>query len=261
MKNLFPLGLLVLLLIAAQISSAQTIDSVIAKYEDARGGKDKLLSIKTIYMEGIRDMMGTDHVVKVTKEQGRLSRVDFEMGDLNGFTVITPDAAWYYIPFRAPSPFPLPADATAALQSDLDIAGPLVDYAAKGNKAELLGKEIAVGDTCYKIKLTTVNGTAITYWINIHSNLLVQSSQTSGNKFGPNGSTKGNDAPIITQYANYSVDDDNDGILFPHTITIITTGSENGKGGTTSFDKILVNFPMDTTLYSHDIPVPKKKAH
>jgi len=247
MKNLIPLGLLVMFLISVQFSSAQTVDDVIAKYVSARGGKAKLLSIQTLYMEGIRQMMGTDHVVKVSKVQNKLSRIDFEVGTQNGFTLVTPTEGWFYIPFRSPNPFPMQADAVAGQQTDLDIAGPLVDYAAKGHKAELVGKDTASGDSCYKIKLTTNTGKIIFYWIDTKSNLLVESSTTSGNMFG-GASKKDPNAPIFTLYKDYGAVD---GIQFPHTIVIKTTSGENSGGGSTTFDKMQVNGPIDTLLYKH----------
>ena len=51
----------------------------------------------------------------------------------------------------------------AALASDLD--GPLVDYAAKGNKVDLEAFEKVEGNDCYKLKVTTKNGAAIHVWI------------------------------------------------------------------------------------------------
>ncbi|HMG82208.1 MAG TPA: hypothetical protein VK559_04165 [Ferruginibacter sp.] len=248
MKNLIPLGLLVMFLIAVQFSSAQTVDGIIAKYIDARGGKAKLLSVQTLYMEGIRQMMGTDHIVKVSKVQDKLSRIDFEMGTQNGFTLVTPTEAWFYIPFRSPNPFPLPADAVAGLQTELDIAGPLVDYAAKGHTVELVGKDTAYGgDSCYKLKLTTKASKVIFYWIDIKSSLLVQSAQTSGGMFGAS-SKKDPAAPIYTLYKDYGAVD---GIQFPHTVVIKTTSGENGGGGSTTFDKMQVNGPIDSSLYKH----------
>ncbi len=238
-------------LISVQFSSAQTVDDVIAKYVSARGGKAKLLSVQTLYMEGIRQMMGTDHIVKVSKVQNKLSRIDFEVGTQNGFNLVTPTEGWFYIPFRSPNPFPMQADVVAGQQTDLDIAGPLVDYAAKGHKAELIGKDTANGgDSCYKIKLTANNGKIIFYWIAIKSNLLVESATTSGNMFG-SASKKDPNAPIYTLYKDYAAVD---GIQFPHTIIIKTTSGENGGGGSTTFDKMQVNGPIDTLLYKH-IPI------
>jgi hypothetical protein len=128
-------------------------------------------------MEGARQMMGNEVTVKVTKEQGKLSRTEFEMGAGNGFMLLTDKEGWSMFSMRSPTPTALPADAVAGMQAELDIAGPLVDYANKGHKAEWVGKDSANGLLCHKIKLTMANGKEIFYWIDPLTNLLQQSSQ------------------------------------------------------------------------------------
>lgn len=59
----------------------------------------------------------------------------------------------------------------------MDIAGPLVDYIAKGNKAELQGKETIDGKEAYKVKLTLATGKDVTYYFDTKTNLLVQTKQ------------------------------------------------------------------------------------
>ena len=52
--------------------------------------------------------------------------------------------------------------------------GPLVDYKAKGNTVELLGKEKAEGTDCYKLKVTLKNGDIRTLFIDAESYLEVK---------------------------------------------------------------------------------------
>ena len=247
MRNLFIFGLFVLLLIAAQFASGQTVDEVIDKYIKARGGKDKLTDLKSIYMEGSREMMGNEVTVKVTKEQGKLSRTEFEMGGTNGFMLITDKEAWSFIPMRSPAPNKLPDDVAAGMQTELDIAGPLVDYVAKGHKTELVGKDSVEGNSCYKIKLTTKEGKEINYWIDTHTYLLTQSS-FKGGMFGGGRKPGGADAETIILYKDYKAVD---GIQFAHNIGIKNTGGQGGSGETT-FDKIDINIPVDPKLYKHE---------
>jgi hypothetical protein len=51
----------------------------------------------------------------------------------------------------------------ASLQSDLD--GPLVDYAAKGTRIELVGAEKVEDRDTYKLKLTMKSGQTLHVWI------------------------------------------------------------------------------------------------
>ncbi|MBL0356982.1 MAG: hypothetical protein IPP72_08890 [Chitinophagaceae bacterium] len=247
MKTLILFSLFILFLVSVQFASAQTVDEIIDKYLAARGGKEKLLSIKTIYMEGSREMMGNEVAVKVTKEQGKLSRTEFEMGGTNGFMLITEKEAWNFFPMRSPTPSKMPDDAVAALQTELDIAGPLVDYVAKGHKAEFIAKETMDDIVCYKIKLTTKSGKVINYWIDISTNLITQSSTKGGGMFGGGKKTEGEaPADVITMYKDYKAVD---GIMFAHNIeTKNPSGQGRGSGGTT-FDKIELNKPVDAKLY------------
>jgi hypothetical protein len=252
MRNLILFGLLILFLVAAQYSSAQTVDEIINKYVDSIGGKDKLTSIKSIHMEGSRQMMGNEVAVTVTKEQGKLSRTEFEMGASNGFILITNKDAWSYIPMRSPTPTKFPDDVVAGMQTDLDIAGPLVDYVAKGHKAELLGKDTLNGNPNYKIKLTTATGKEIIYWIDAKTYLLTQSSQKGNGMFGKKSTDAHNNNvgtgsnEMVTTYKDYSLVD---GVLIAHTIEIKSAdGNGRGTGGTT-FDKIVLNGPVDPKLY------------
>ena len=245
MRNLVLFGLLIIFLVAAQFASGQTVDEVIEKYEKARGGKDKLIAIKSIYMEGSREMMGGEVTVKITKEQGKLSRTEFEMGDKNGFVLITEKEAWSYVPMRSPTPNKLPDDALPGMQADMDIAGPLVDYVAKGYQAELLGKDSVDGNLCYKIKLTTSAGKEIKYWIDASTFLLAQSAAKGSGLFG-GGRKAAPDAETFTLYKDYR---EEQGIMFAHVIEIKNPGAEGSRGGGTTFDKFEMNKPVDAKLY------------
>ena len=60
---------------------AQTVDDVINKYVEALGGKDKLNSLKTLYMEGVTVMQNGNEInAKIYKEQDKLSRRDVSFG-------------------------------------------------------------------------------------------------------------------------------------------------------------------------------------
>lgn len=254
MKLFFALSIFILFLVWVQFASAQTVDEVIDKYMQARGGKEKLKAIKTIYMEGSREMMGNEVAVKVTKVQGQLSRTEFEMGSTNGYNLITDKEAWNYFPMRSPEPQKLADSMLSALQTELDIAGPLVDYVAKGHRVELEGKE-TVGDiVCYKIRLTTSTGKNIIYWIQADNYLMLQSTPTTpllvrrmNNAAGgaPSGGNEQKASKVFIMYKDYKAVD---GVLFPHTLDLRTEGADMPGGGTT-FDKIELNGTVSEQLY------------
>ncbi len=237
MKNIVLLVLFVLGIVFMQFTQAQTVDDIINKYVEARGGKEKLNAINSVYMEGSRQMMGNEVLVKVTMVQGKLFRNDFEAMGTTGYTIVTPTEGWSFIPMQSPKVEPIAADRLKTMQGQMDIAGPLVDYAAKGNKAELQGKETIEGKEVYKIKLTLSTGKDVIYYMDTKTNLLIQSRQMSA--------ARGNNAPqeIITNYSDYKLFD---GIMFPQTIANPGSGM---MAGSTTFDTIIVNKTIDESQY------------
>lgn len=237
MKNIVLLVLFVLGIVFMQFTQAQTVDDIINKYVEARGGKEKLNAINSVYMEGSRQMMGNEVLVKVTMVQGKLFRNDFEAMGTTGYTIVTPTEGWSFIPMQSPKVEPIAADRLKTMQGQMDIAGPLVDYAAKGNKAELQGKETIEGKEAYKIKLTLSTGKDVIYYMDTKTNLLVQSRQMSA--------ARGNNAPqeIITNYSDYKLFD---GIMFPQTIANPGGGM---MAGSTTFDTIVINKTIDESQY------------
>jgi hypothetical protein len=244
MKNIFLFGVFIFALLAAQFASAQSVDDIINKYIDARGGKDKLEALKSVYWEGSRQMMGNEIPVRITRVQGKLSRTEFDMAGTTGFMLLTDKSGWTYIPMRSPSPVQMADSNVAAQQIELDIVGPLVDYAAKGNKVTLLGKDTLNGNENYKIQLTTALGKNIIFWIDSKTYFITQTSQKGGGGMG-GGRRGGNpDAEMIAVYSDYSAVD---GIQFAHTME--TKMADGSSMGGVTFDKITINQPVDPKLY------------
>ena len=240
MRNLILFGIFIILLLAAQFASGKTVDEVIEKYIRARGGKDKLASVKSIYMEGVKEMMGKEMTVKIIKQQDKLSRTEIETGVVNEFVLITDKEAWTFFPSRYAVPDKTPDEDLAGLQTELDIEGPMVDYIAKGHKAELLGKDVVEGNKCYKIKLTTKAGKEMMFWIDANTYLVNQSSTTGAGR-----------EAVIETFTFYKDYKEVGGIQFAHTCETKTAGSNAaGIGGETFFYKILLNPTIDPKMFS-----------
>jgi Outer membrane lipoprotein-sorting protein len=239
MKNIVLFVVFILSLVLAQFANGQTVDDIIDQYIAARGGKDKLTSLKSVHFEGTRQMNGNEVDVKITKVDKKLNRVDFSVGGNDGYTIVTPDKGWTYIPMMSDKVNEMPEARLKSMQDQLDLAGPLVDYATKGYKAALQGKDTITGKEAYKIQLTNAAGKEYTYYIDTKTHLLIQTRQMS------EGGGRNNSAPmeIVTDYSDYK---DVDGVMFPQTINV--EGSGMGAGAMT-FDKIEVNQPVDEKLY------------
>ncbi|HYF33328.1 MAG TPA: hypothetical protein VD993_19520 [Chitinophagaceae bacterium] len=240
---------LVTILVAVQLIAlsglkAQTVDDVINKYMEALGGKEKVQGIKSIYQEGVTVMQnGNELTIKTWKVQDKLFRREVQFGMGSQTTIITDKEGWRTDPRNGGAFVTIPEDRVKLQQSELDCVSPLVDYAAKGHTAELLGKEAVDGKECYKIKLTLKSGQPVTYFIDPTTWYVVRESRTGGG-MGPGGGGQrpggtAGDATFNINYSNYQKTED--GYIFPFTVSM-------GQGGLT-FEKIEVNKPVDGKLY------------
>ncbi len=235
MKNLIIFGLFIIALVVAQFAQAQTVDEVINKHVTALGGKEKLNKIQNVVMEGSLSVQGTEISLTVTQVNNKLNRQDITAMGMHGFDMMTDKEGWQYMPFQGmQKPEPKTEDEVKKSQSDLDVAGPLVDYAAKGHKAELLGKEDVEGTECYKIKLTLAAGKELTFFIDPASSMIIRTKETR--KFN------GQDTELQTDFSDYK---EVEGVKMPYSIT--------QQFGTVLFSNIKVNQTIPDSAYKHDM--------
>jgi len=230
------------LLAAAIFVRAQTADEVITKYIAVMGGKDKLNSIQSLHFTGISTgQNGNEVTTDIWKVNNKLFRrnINFGMGSVT--TLIT-DKGGCQTNVRNGGAFEAMQDQQRNNQLyEMDCAGPLVDYAAKGHKAELLGKETIDGKECYKIKLTTKEGRELNYYIDAATSYINRLSYKGRGRPAAGGG-QGEEIDIAVNYSNY--DKTPDGYTFPFSQTI-----SGGFGGTMTFEKIEVNPKIDDKLY------------
>jgi hypothetical protein len=235
MKNLLIFGFFIVALVVAQFAQAQTVDEVINKHIAALGGKENLNKIQNVVMEGSLSIQGTEIALTITQVNNKLNRQDITAMGMHGFDMMTDKEGWQYMPFQGmQKPEPKTADEVKKSQSDLDIAGPLVDYAAKGHKVELLGKEDVEGTECYKLKVTLAAGKEVTYFIDPASSMIIRVKETR--KFN------GQDAEMQTDLSDYK---DVQGVKMPFSIT--------QQFGTVSISGIKVNQAIPESAFKHEM--------
>jgi outer membrane lipoprotein-sorting protein len=158
------LGLLAGAVLTAPAAFAQTVDEIIAKSFEARGGLAKLKAVQSVRMTGKMTMgPGLEAPVTIEMKRPRNARMEFTIQGSTGVQAFDGKQAWGINPMGSRQPEPIPAEMAKDIDEQADIDGPLVDYKAKGNTVELVGKEKVEGSDAYKIKLTRKDGD-VEYW-------------------------------------------------------------------------------------------------
>ena len=152
------------LICCAAVASAQTADELVAKNLQAKGGVDKIKSIKSLRMVGRMDQGSLKLDVGQEAKVPDLLRETFTFQGMTGIEAYDGNIAWRVSPFEGrKDPEMMGEDDSRELIEDADFYGPLVDYQQKGNKVEYLGHDTVDGDDALRLKLTLKNGDIIYY--------------------------------------------------------------------------------------------------
>ncbi len=162
--------------VLAAASTSPTVDELVAKNIEARGGRDRLKSVETIRMTG-RTSPGPGVEAPIRLELKRPDRIRMEV-TLQGVTAVQAfdgKSGWQVAPFMGKTePEAMSPEDAAQAAEQADIDGPLVDYRAKGHALELVGPDKVDEIDAWKLKLTLRNGTVRYVFLDARSFLEVK---------------------------------------------------------------------------------------
>ena len=147
--------------VLAQGKNAPTLDELVSKNIEAKGGADALRALQSLRLTG-----------KLLVDQGQIELAYVQMkkrpgevrteGTLQGMTQIEAydgKEGWKISPFQGrKDPEKMSTDDVKSLMEDAEIDGPLVDWKAKGSTVDYLGTEDVDGTPAYKVKVVRKNG-------------------------------------------------------------------------------------------------------
>src|SRR5512138_1628296 len=141
--------------------SAQTVDELIQKNIAARGGLEKLHSLHSLRMTGKLHTSGLQLPLVIQIKRPAMARGEATLQGMNFVIAYDGQTVWEINAFDGktePEHLPLDHDDAKEVVEMADLDGPLVDYKAKGNTVELIGKEDLEATPVYKLRLTLKNG-------------------------------------------------------------------------------------------------------
>jgi hypothetical protein len=210
---------------------AQSVDEIVNKYVDAIGGRKVLSGITSLVIESSVNVMGSDapSVTHIINGKGFKSETDFNGAKI--VNCITDKGGWAINPMAGQTtPTAIPAEQAKAGQGSYQVGGPLFDYATKGYKVELAGKDAAD----FQLKASG-NGVTVTYYINANTYLI----DKMVNKVNANGQ----ELEITTSFRDYKKTDAGYIIAYTQEVTYpqFTVAITHSK--------VEVNTPVDASIF------------
>jgi outer membrane lipoprotein-sorting protein len=249
MKHRIALLAALLLAASAAAASAQTLDEIVTKNVEARGGKEKLKAVQSARMTGSMTMgQGMEAALLFEFKRPKMIRQELTVQGLTAVTAYNGTSGWQIMPFMGKKdPEPMSADDLKEMEEQADIEGDLVDWKEKGNKVELLGKEKIEGTDAYKLRVTLKNGTVKTEWLDADSFLEIR--EESRRKI------QGNEVEFVTTLGDYK---EIGGLLVPFSFDSKAKGSSGGQK--VSFKTVEFNVPIDAARFKMPEPKPAEPA-
>ncbi|MBK7991954.1 MAG: hypothetical protein IPK14_00670 [Blastocatellia bacterium] len=224
-------------------TQAQTVDEIISKNIQARGGSEKLKAVKTIKQTGILVQQGQELPVVIQVKRPNNARFEISIQSQQIILAYDGQTAWGISPFLGTKDAQkLPEEQAKDVVDLADVDGLLVDYKEKGHKIEFVGKEDLEGSPAYKLKITKKNGDVVYSYIDVANSLEIK---TAAKQTTPQGELE-----VETYQSDYkSVE----GVLFSHSVESKTQGQTILQ---VKINKTEVNLDIDDNLFK----IPTKSA-
>jgi outer membrane lipoprotein-sorting protein len=220
-----------------------TVDEIVAKNIQARGGMNKLAGIKTIRATYSTQEDGKPVRIQEFRKRPDKLRRNILTGESKIVFAYDGQAAWQSFSSHGKGPSPAPAGLARELREEADIDGSLVNYKEKGITIELVGKEKFNAKDVYNLKITLKEGQVRNLYLDARSFLETKeagSYEEAGKKID-----------FVNIFKDYRPVQ---GVLFPFLVEA-KTGDEESQN--TYLKKIELNVPVPDSIFTMPATPPR----
>ena len=145
----------------AQDKNQPTVDELVSKNIEAKGGADALHALQSLRLSG--KLLVNEGQIELaylqTKERPGELRTEATLQGMTQVEAYDGKEGWKISPFQGrKDPEKMSADDLKPLMEDAEIDGPLVNWKAKGSTVDYLGTEEVDGTLAHKLKVARKNG-------------------------------------------------------------------------------------------------------
>ncbi|MFI5181930.1 MAG: sialidase [Thermoanaerobaculia bacterium] len=234
--------LAVALFVQTGLLQALTIDEIVARHVEARGGMERIRAIRSIRFTGKVLFGGGSFSIeaawaRVAARPGEMRR-EFTLQGLTAVEAWDGKDAWSVMPFGGRrDPERSSADEARTRAQDADFEGPLVGWREKGHSVEYLGTEDVDGTPAHKLRVTLKDGDVVTIYLDPDLFLTIREIQKQ--------MVRGTEQLQESDFGSY---EPVAGVLFPFSID---TGAPNRpREARLTIEQAEVNVAVDPALFS-----------
>ncbi len=223
----------------AAAGEPMTLERVLARYYQARGGLERLHAVRTARIEGTMTMgQGMEAPFTWYWKRPDKLRVEFTIQGQTGIQAFDGETGWMYLPFMGKTePEKLPDEMVKQLAAQADFEGPLVDWKEKGHTVELVGREKLEGTDAYKLRLVRGGGDVSYIYLDAEYYLEIKEE---GRR-----TVRGQEIEYETVSGDYK---EVGGLMIPHSIETAVRGMPQRQ--TVTFTRVELDVPIDDSLFA-----------
>ena len=205
------------LLAVSAVAHAQTVDEIVAKNLQAKGGAEKWGSVTSVKMTGKIAIQGQEMPLTMYAKRPNMNRQEISFPEGRIVQAFDGTTAWVINPMTgSDQPQPMPGGAADLMKNSADFDGALINYKTKGHTIELVGKEKLADKEVYHLKVTMKGGQVQHYFLDAQSGLELKTSAEADMAMG-----SGMKQTLDTEMSNYKAEG---GIMLPHTVKYFVNG-------------------------------------
>jgi len=195
---------------AAPRAFGQTVDEIVARNIQARGGVEKIKAVQSMKQTSHMKIQGMSATLTLYAKRPNLSRQEMNIAGATAIAAFDGQNAWGVNPMTGQTtPKMLTGAAAEQVRSQAAFDPPLLDYRAKGTRVEYLGTEPDGARTLLHLRITDKMGVVINSYLDSQTAL-----ETKIVAAGPTG-------PVETRLSDYR---DVDGLKMPFAIRTTAAG-------------------------------------
>lgn len=223
----------------AQEQKAPTVNELVSKNIEAKGGADALKSLESVKLTGkmLVNQGQLEFAYSQTKKRPGEVRTEATVQGLTMVQAFDGKEGWKISPFQGrKDPEKMSPDDTKSMIEDAEVDGPLVDWQAKGSTVDYLGTEDVDGTQAHKLKVTRKNGDVSYVYLDpdhfLEIRVLTQRIE------------RGAQVEVETDLGDY---EKVGGVFVPFSIEAGSKGSSDKQK--TIIEKAEANVPADDTMF------------